>query len=218
MEKKIISVQIALFYSKPFEGKFEDLSLKLKDILGKDNSTTIFPVPDSAPAELPRLILTFDDFNIHCSKNRMDFFYSEKNVEDFRRKHLEKIYNIITNNFYLSVIRVGYVSNFFVKKGTIETLKSLLKEEISELKEITLRINKRGVFHDYACNNIEQVSLGSVSGKDSKGKEFSDSGIILVRDLNTAIEEGVERNLDATLLQKLLETFEGEGSKCLLLT
>lgn len=74
------------------------------------------------------------------------------------------------------------------------------------------------MFHDFACNNIEQVSLGSVSGKDSNGKDFSDSGIILVRDLNTVIDERTERNLDVTLLQKLLETFEKECLKCLLLT
>lgn len=211
MNKEIIQIQIAWFFSNVYNGKFEDFSLKLKNKLGESNTTHQLPVPPDAPAEIPRLIISYPNFNLNVSKNRLDLFLKDiqltKNISS-------NINDVILNELSLQVGRIGFVKNYFID-GNIERLKQLLAEEKIKklnLKEINIRINEVKISKGYEYNSIENLSNGSITKKETDGAVSTKTGIIIMRDLNTLEEKISENKFNREEINELINTFEEESN------
>lgn len=215
MEKEIIQIQLALFFSNDYNGSFEEFSMKLKKGLGESKTTQYIPVPTNAPSEIPRLTLVYDQFSINVSKNRLDLFSRDYNsVKD----NVPMISEVLLTDFNLLIERIGLVKNFFIG-GSIEDLKSLLPREkieniYSDLKEINIRINSKKTIEGYECNNIENLNVGYVTKKNlEKNEEVRKEGLITVRDINI-----INKNsLDKEKIDKLINAFNNESDNFILL-
>lgn len=184
MEKEIIRIQLAWFFENNYNDSFEAVSFKIKEKLGNSEETQYIPVPSSAPSELPRLILKYKNFSINFSKNRADFYF--KNFDDINKKNIKEITSLISEEFKINIVRIGFVKSFFVLE-TLDYLKNLFKEEkISglNLKEISVRLNAIKKIADINCNSIEDLTIGKAA-RDGIVRD----GLIINRDINTSIEE-----------------------------
>lgn len=215
MNKEIIQIQIAWFFSGVYMGSFEDFSLKLKNKLGESKITQHLPIPSDAPGEIPRLILSYPTFNLNVAKNRLDLFL--KDIKS-TKSVISSINDVILKEFSLSVGRVGFVKNSFID-GNIENLKKLLKGEKIEkldLKETSIRINERKRVADYDCNNIENLSTGFIVRKEADGREVKREGIIITRDINTLAKVLNEDKFTEEIINKLIDAFDEESDKLII--
>lgn len=213
MNKEIIQIQIAWFFSNIFKGNFEDFSLKLKNKLGASNATSQLPLPSDAPSEIPRLILNYQSFNLNIAKNRLDLFL--KDIESTPTKSaISNINDVILKELFLPVGRIGFVKNFFID-ADIRDLKKLLQKENVEkldLKEISIRINEIKKVANYGCNNIESLSTGFIIKKEADGRETKKAGIIIARDINTSAEILNEGGFTKEIIDGLIEAFNEESN------
>lgn len=215
MNKEVIQIQIAWFFSNVYNGRFEDFSSKLKDKFDSDISTQQLPVHPDAPAEIPRLILSYPNFNLNVSKNRLDLFL--KDIKS-SKEVIFRINNVIIKDLSLSVGRIGFVKTFFVS-GNIADLKKLLNEQkINKLnlKEINIRVNESKRISDYECNNLESLNIGSMVRKEANGLEKEESGILMVRDVNTLAEELDKNKFTEEVIINLINIFDEESNKSLI--
>ena len=209
MNKEIIQIQLALFFQPDFTGSFEDFSLKLKNKLGQSKITQLLPVPPDAPFEIPRLVLNYDNFNINVSKNRIDLFLKDTTL---LKENIQNISDVILNQLFLSIGRVGFVKKYFIDKG-IEDLKSVLVNDRIrnlDLKEIGIRINEHKIIEGYNCNNIENLFTGLIIKKSDTGKDMEQEGIIVIRDVNTSPSEFKKKKFYQVEINKLIDTFDKE--------
>lgn len=212
MDKEITQIQIAWFFSSVYMGNFEDFSLKLKIKLGESKVTQHLPIPIDMPNEIPRLILSYPNFNLNVAKNRLDLFL--KDIKSIKSV-VYNINDVVFNELTLPVGRIGFVKTFFVN-GNIDDLKKLLnKEKVQNLnlKEISIRVNENKKIESYNCNNVENLSIGFVVKKEIDGREVKKQGIIATRDLNTIAEEISENKFDKELIVKMIDAFDTESSK-----
>ncbi len=214
MKKEIIQIQFAWFFSNEYFGNFEEISLKLKNILGESKQTQILPLPNEAPSEIPRLILIYENFNINFSKNRADLFLKDIVIA---KDIIPKINNLL-NVISLLAGRIGFVKSFFLE-GNVSTLKKLLsKSKIETLvKEISIRINKEKIIEGYKCNNTENISNGSVIKKEKDGSDVKKEGIIVIRDINTLAEEIKNNKFDTEIINKIVDSFNIESDNFILI-
>ncbi len=216
MNKEIIQIQLGLFFKSDYNDSFEKFALKLKDKLGESKITQYIPITNDAPPEIPRLILSYEKFNINVSRNRFDLF--TKDVELIK----QNIENIVKSfeEFSISIFRVGFVKNFFVD-GTMEDLKKVLVQDkldkMSNLKELNVRINNNKTIEGYNCNSIENLSNGNVMIKNADGTTQNKNGLIAMRDVNTAVDPAIERiSLNLIEINKLLTGFDAESGQFIL--
>ena len=206
MSTKLLQTQIAFFLKKNF-GAFESLSLEVKKKLGKEGNSQYLPVPDDAPIEFPRLTIIYKEQRIVAFKNRIDIFFNGDHDVDI----LQKIIDIILNIMGLPIERLGFVKTFFSELG-ISELKSLIsKKEVSEnpdLKEISVNINIVKNVNGFGCNNLEKISLGSVTG----GK----NGVIILKDCNTMAGNSLS-DLDTEKMLSLITEMSKENTRFFLL-
>lgn len=212
MNKEILQIQLAFFFQQDYVGSFEDFSLKLKNILGESKVTQHIPVPIDAPSEIPRLILGYESFNINVSKNRLDLFVKE--IEPTNKRVISIIHDVISTELSLSVGRFGFVKKFFID-GKIEDLKKIIvKEKVEKLnlKEINIRVNEIKLIEGYNCNNIESLSYGFLV-KKAGDSEVKKEGIILVRDINTLLEELKKNRFEKEKIDELINSFNEESDR-----
>ncbi|MFA6146349.1 MAG: hypothetical protein WC697_03430 [Patescibacteria group bacterium] len=206
MEKELLNIQMALFFKNEYVGNFESLSLKIKEKVGEPQLTQHLPVPQNIPPDVPRLILKYLNFDLNISKSRIDFF--SKNTSLIKENIL--IIIDILENAGLKIGRVGFVKNFFSGQN-VGYLKTLLNEQkISGLdfKEIGIRINTKSILDSFECNNIQNIVNGKIN---SQGEERD--GIVITRDINTALEKIQEYNFTRTNIVELIENFDKKSNE-----
>jgi len=86
-----------------------------------DGEPIILPVPDDAPSEIPRIILTSKDneHKCHISKERVEFIYSneanpDREVSELREQFLVTlgdIAKVVKSSWKAEVYRLGFVIN-----------------------------------------------------------------------------------------------------------
>jgi len=216
MNKEIIQIQLGLFFKSNYSESFEKFALKLKEKLGESKLTQYIPINNNAPSEIPRLILSYEKFNINVSKNRLDFFTKDKELID------ENIGNVFKSleEFSISIFRIGFVKNFFIDEA-MENLKNILVKDkvqkMNNLKELNIRINNNKSIVGYDCNSIENLSNGYVVIKNGNGTTKK-NGLIAVRDINTiASIVGERKPLSLIEINKLLLNFNTESEKFILI-
>lgn len=207
MGKQITQIQIVWFFSNPFNGNFEDFSLKLKNRLGDSKTTQQLPIPADAPNEIPRLILNYSRFNLQVSKNRIDLFLKDVKSND---AIISNINDVLIDDIKLSIGRIGFVKNFFIDKKLEDLKKLLVTEKIGtlSLKEISIRINEIRKIENYDCNNIESLSTGLIIKKNPDGSTEKENGVVVTRDINTLAEKLAENNFVKTDITKLIGAFD----------
>lgn len=215
MNKEITQIQIAWFFPDTYKGTFEEFSLRLKTNLGESKLTQLLPIPNNVPNEIPRLVLTYEAFNLNIAKNRLDMFFKDFSMI---REKTSKISKIILEDFKLKVERVGFVKTIYLE-GDIGNLKEILsKERIASLdiKEITIRINTKKTINGCGCNNIENISSGFLIKKELS-VERKKAGLILTRDINTISGELNGHLFDQKAIDELLLEFNKESDNSMLM-
>lgn len=198
MNQELITVQLAIFFNKSFHESFEELSLKLKERFLNSKSTTILPIPEDAPKEVPRLIIEFAEYKIQAAANRLDIFTS---TSEKSRDILSNLIHLNINN--IDVNRIGLVKTYFIEKIP-EEIKKLLRTDIQikTLSEITIRVNKQETIENFSCNNIETIEAANVIRNNENTK-----GIIIQRDINN------KETTDLIKKDEWLKLFESFDSK-----
>jgi len=128
------SLQGVLFLSNFAYGKKMDLINKLSTALPflLEKDPTILPIPDDAPSNIPRIMLSnkSEEYKCNIAANRIDFFYQEKKEP----KPFKEIYNQFYANY----------KKFFT------TLKSEFNPQISRLALVSKLIS----FLNESSNNL----------------------------------------------------------------
>jgi len=215
MNKEITQIQIAWFFSDTYKGNFEEFSLRLKNNLGESKLTQLLPIPNDMPNEIPRLVLTYEAFNLNVAKNRLDIFFKDFSMIE---EKTSKITKIILEDFKLKVGRIGFVKTIYLE-GNIENLKEILSKEriaLLDIKEINIRINTKKTINGRECNNIENISNGFLIKKDLQGEKRI-AGLILIRDINTISEKLDELLFDQKTIGELLFEFNKESDSSILI-
>lgn len=210
MEKQFIQIQLGLFFKNDFQGMSENASLIIKEQFGSDLNAQIIGIPNSAPSEIPRVVVNSPLVNINLSKNRIDFFSKDK---AFITNNKEKIFNIIEK---LSVVigRVGVVLTYF-KEADIDEIKSLFeKTKIGDLNptEITVRFNEKKEIGGIISNNSQLYVSGFANSKEGSRKE----GVVITRDINSLQEDISKNEFDKDLLMKFVSDSITEAEKTLI--
>jgi len=121
MNFQITNIQVALF--SPGIDLSDKLSLaqKVKEGTGSllDGESIVLPIPNDAPAEIPRIILRnkTKHTSLNISLNKIDFFINPKANDKFVNSSNEviKIYKSLLDTLYkvspLVTHRIGYVFN-----------------------------------------------------------------------------------------------------------
>ena len=118
-----------------------DVANKVKSGLGiLDGDPTVLPVPNDAPLEIPRIILTSKNkvFSCNISSERIDLIINKSKVtesnidlEEEILKKSEILSNLIRKSLNWSVHRLSLISQFKYKPevGVLNFMKNLLSEQ-----------------------------------------------------------------------------------------
>jgi len=220
MERKLLQVQIALFFKKNLEEPIEKVSLLFLEKLGQPKEKIFPPTFPSLPPEIPRLILNYDLYRINFSLNRIDIFSSS--FDERTKDILKRIGFLIIDDLKLEVGRVGFVKTFFKEKSP-EDIKRLLNpkiiSKIESVREIGMRINTRVNILGYECNNIESIKNGFVNlPREEKEKTFEKrEGIIIQRDINTLQDKLQEYAFSSKKIIEILDIFNDKSEHFILI-
>jgi len=206
MNKKLLEIQIALFFKDRFFTSIENVSLKMEDVFGKSEDKKYANLPDNAPGDIPILLLTYSNFKLNFSRMRVDIF-TEKEFKDVE-EDVKKIIKLFLDELNIEINRVGFVKTFFSSEDVI-FLKSLLnnKAEILNFKEVAIRLNILKNINEVECNNIQNILNGAVKKTDGESRTLE--GIIITRDVNT-----VDRKvIDESRANEFIRKFDKESEE-----
>ncbi len=207
---ELLEKQIALFYRTSFEDPFEALALKLKEKLGNAD-TQYLPIPPNAPPEIPRLILSFQNFRIQFAKNRADIFFKSA-VADITAS----VSAILGQIGPEKINRVGFVQKTF-RESTLADVLGLMKNPPDTAKELSVRVNTEKTVGDYPCNNIESINFVTAQ-KNVNGQQAEVHGILQERDINTVPSKSADVHIaDVASLMTFLTALQGEADQSILL-
>lgn len=207
MHKQLLETQIAIFFKNPFTVlSDEEVFLKIRELFGEPEDKKYTNVPDGAPTEIPRILLSYNNFKLNFSKTRADIFTDKEfeEIEDI----VNKFVKLFLNDFNIKIIRIGFVKNFFSEVGT-DFLKMLLNKKVDNLnfKEISVRVNIEKNIDGIKCNNIQNISAGMVEKIDKGGEVVS--GTIITRDINIADMNIMNENQ----VKKFIKEFNKESAQ-----
>ena len=122
MQYFIHSMNSVLYASLNLQNKLELASILHNETkIVFDGEPIILPVPDDAPSEIPRIILTSKDneHKCHISKERVEFIYSneanpDREVSELREQFLVTlgdIAKVVKSSWKAEVYRLGFVIN-----------------------------------------------------------------------------------------------------------
>lgn len=184
MEPTTFGAQIALFHSLTYltGGTVNVPELMLARFDGLEITT--IPIPDDAPAEIPRYEMRLGGLTFKFTNVRADMISEDGNLTV---EQINNFVEVVTNGFGVTINRVGYSLNkryIDVQTNFLESNLNLSSErfgqELVNVTEASWRINKKkmlGVAGN--CNNISTLRL-EIEGQTKN--------VILVRDVNTEQE------------------------------
>lgn len=207
---EILEKQIALFYRTSYEDPFEALALKLKEKLGNAD-TQYLPIPPNAPPEIPRLILSFQNFRIQFAKSRADVFFKSA-VDDISAS----VSAILAQVRPEKINRVGFVQKTFRESALADVL-GLIKNPPETAKELSIRVNVEKTVGDYPCNSIESINFVTAQ-RNVNGQQAQVHGILQERDINTVPSKSADVHIaDAASLMTFLALLQVEADQTILL-
>ncbi len=212
---EIIQKQAAFFFKNKFEAPFEELALKVKNILGNVDAQYI-PIPSDAPPEIPRLVLPYKERNLsfNFSKIRFDVFFNDLSLVS---NSIISIVGIFSDDYKMSIDRIGFVQKSFLESEMSPLLDLFVEtHRPAGVKELAVRINLEKNVGIYTCNSIEALSVVSVT-KLENGALINKKGILIERDINTLEEKRSEYLFDKNNLPAFIGALNTEADNLTLL-
>lgn len=217
--ERILKLQFALFFQANLS-RPDHLMNPLNSDMGNlfDAMPQILPIPEGAPADIPRVVLRSEDnrYNCNISSSRIDLIFNFTNEDDSDWPDITKDFLLKSKLFMKSIksnadiIRFGLVGNFFFpdKNNSSVISRKYLRIDMTSAEEINLRFNKRVESHGYKLNNITSVNTAVVD--DSKG-------IFVELDVNN-VPDGNKLDFEkvSPIIDKYFQTFSPEQVKGLL--
>jgi len=192
------SLQGALFTSNFVYGKKLDLVNKLSKSfpLLFEKDPTLLPIPDDAPPNLPRVILSdkSEVYKCNIAANRIDFFYNEKDKPKEPKLMLNEFYSNY-KNFFKSlksifnpqVSRIALVSKLLsvLDESSIDLIKKLFlrKERFGNPFNLELKMLYKEELEIFKINRL--ITIQSLRKKDNPE---DNTGLRLEIDINTLSE------------------------------
>ena len=169
-----------------------------------DGEPMLLPIPDDAPAEIPRIILTSKDGKFKCnvSKQYVELVYIEdtpaKALQELREqllKALGDITRVMKNKFSGSIYRLGLVTRLVVFHDTpIELIKEkyIKPGAIDSPRSLELHILNRMDWDTLMVNRWYRILACPRRKTDEGDKEIS-----IVCDINTIPEKKYDFNVES---------------------
>ncbi|MDP2649666.1 MAG: hypothetical protein Q8P10_02370 [bacterium] len=211
MKPKISDLQIAVFTpSLDFSNKIliaNSIFEGMPDVF--ETNPTMLPVPNDAPAEIPRIILknSNSSYMMNVGLNRFDFYYHDREMVDrIPTKEVDEIQNeaekmikllakTIKNNIGLKIIRLGFVPTF-VNKSDDAT--QLVRDTFFKTSKIPKNISEI----NYAIRKKEKVDNSDVnvgvngSAYRMPNDELDNKVVVFNIDINTPPENPLDLTVD----------------------
>lgn len=157
-------VQLALFVASLDLSNKLDFANKINKVVDGqfDGEPVLLPVPDSAPQEIPRIMLRSKDEKdqLQISLSRIDFILNLKSETTEKPsliyanayKKIQKITNLLISDFSLSIDRIGLITSFTTHdKQSLEKVYKFIKE-----KSINREGNKGIQLHLYFQEKLDK--------------------------------------------------------------
>lgn len=196
MEPTPRGAQIALFYRPVYIGSNTDVPGFLRQNFGQDIQINLWPIPQDAPAEIPRLEASLNNLSFQFSNVRADIITTDTGPTPLE---LTNFFNTVLS-FNTPITRIGYV----LKKSFNNVNENQLREhfhldadafpDINEVAESSWRVNKIQSIAGGECNNIWTLVL------EASGDQ---TNIFLERDVNTTQNRTDLNITDLNILQNL---------------
>lgn len=175
-----------------------------------DGDQIILPVPNNAPAEIPRIILKNknESYSLNVGLNRIDFFYNEivlkdnlptkelsKLEQDFRKK-TNSIVQTILNIASTRIVRLGFIVT--LQSGVSGKASSFISEKYLKQKKSTQDV------YDLNLGILKKEKIGHtvsniwfrINPFRKEGDPLDDKMITVQFDVNTLVEEMLNFSLD----------------------
>lgn len=190
------NARVALFFSSINLTKKLDLASSLKtSISALDGDPLIMPIPDDAPSDIPRIILTSKnkEYSLNLSPKRVDFFYnnlsSKSTTYDNFTKEMIKTIKIIDEtlrtNHSATINRLGLIVDFELdKKNAIRYAKDFFNKSFvfkDNLLEEQIHLLNREIKEGFRFNNWIRIIAQTHNEKMPK--------VIISNDINTLVRE-----------------------------
>lgn len=192
-EIKVRQHQLALFLENALLVDKLDTARIFREEMGEDLSgePTILPIPNDAPSEIPRIILSSSDkvFVCNISPTRVDFIINLNNpqitpetvkkVEDLT-SYIKSLAKIILTHLKWKINRLAYIKSveLNLKGGVIQNISSKLTKDISE-NATQLQIHKMQTVKIDKTTSNHWIRIISENPGDENEK------IVVLSDLNT---------------------------------
>jgi len=212
MTFQITNTQVALL--SPGVDLSDKLALaqKMKEGTGDlfDGESIVLPIPNDAPAEIPRIILRnkTNQASLNISLNKIDFFINPKANDKFTNSSNEviKIYKSLLDTLYkvspLVAHRIGYVFNL---KSTVNDSVEFISTKYfgdfkkgKSWKDINFGLLRKDVINEKTSNIWFRINPDKKQDGDVDPKK-----IALMFDINTLPKE--IHKLDSKNIVKYLE-------------
>jgi hypothetical protein len=208
MNYQILNIQIALF--SPGIDLSDKLTfaqqVKQKTGVLFDGETVVLPIPEDAPAEIPRIVLQSksNQTSLNISPNKIDFFIKPGINDSFTSASIEsnKIYSSLLETLFkvssLNITRVGHVFNIEASvENSIDFISDRYLSKINtgkNLQDINFGILKKDTI-DKKLSNI----WFRVNPSKNPDMEVDDRRMSVVLDVNTSSKEPQKFNVESTI-------------------
>jgi len=205
MKYLIGNLNASISVSYILSDKLELASSLLEPVKGIFNGEPILlPIPDDAPPEIPRIILTSKDGKLKCnvSKQYVELIYIEdtptKALQELREQLLKVLGNItkvMKSKFNSSIYRLGLVTRFIVfHDAPIELIKEryIKPGAIDYPRSLELHVLDRMDWDNLMVNRWYRISVHPKKKTDGEDKEIS-----IIFDINTIPEKKYDFNVES---------------------
>lgn len=219
IENNISSLQAGFFLINPNLSNKLEIAQKINESFKNlfDDDPTIIPIPEDAPKEIPRIILSSKNkiYSCNISLERIDFFTKDigKNgMDEISKSFIENANTLarLLTNFKWDVYRIALISQFqkMPNIGISNFIKSLSNEEfingffeaqihkLTKMKLDSLNVNKW---------------LRIISQRPKEGGEL----LIIKSDINTEVVE-IKENIDELIINKFFKLALNETEKTII--
>lgn len=201
------STQIALFYQTAFASSSNAIRTALiENFPDLDPQVVIYPIPQDAPAEIPRLEAKLGNLFVQFSNLRADIVLdTDELTTDIEQRFFTTVLKL-----GVAISRIGYISRRKFTQDGISIIHNLALNSgdrttslpFNDLLEANWRVNKRTDLDGTICNNLSTITL--MNDKTS---------VLLERDVNNNPNESPLSLRSSAELTSIVERFKSEAAK-----
>ncbi len=201
------STQIALFYQTAFVSSSNAIRTALLENFPElDPQIIIYPIPQDAPAEIPRLEAKLGNLFVQFSNLRADIVLdADELTTDIEQRFFATVLKL-----GVAVSRIGYISRrkftqdevFIINNLALNSGDRTTSLPFADLLEASWRVNKRTNLDGIICNNLSTITLMN-----------DRMSLLLERDVNNNPNESPLSLKSIAELTSVVESFKSEAAK-----